>query len=49
MTEINGTWGGGLDVRSVSILEAIVGHGGINFDQDFIKGRDHRVVCMKEK
>ena len=43
----NGTWGEGLDVRRVQILEtkATVRYGG----QEFIMGKDHRVLCIIEK
>ena len=48
MIEKNGTWGEGLDVRRVQILEAkaSVGYGGINIDREFIKGKEHQGVCI---
>ena len=46
MIEKNGTWDEGLDVRTMSMLEAkaSVGYGGVKKGWKSLKGKDNRVV-----
>ena len=51
MIEKYETWGEGLDLRRVSILEAksSVVYGVVNISREFIEGKENIVVCIIEK